>query len=410
MEIAQVKSLPEPVLKNIFHHLRLINPALVLRFSSPCYQEVIPSLYESIEITDRTVDSILYGAIRQPHPLGKESTEAVCGIHPHEVNIDWYSRKVQALTNVKKLSFVDVEGMIRFIRTLNDTENFPHSSMGPKPKRYRRLFPNLEFLKMSRECVKAVSNTKSKENVRNNESRVEDFPCEIIEIDDVEDGEQTITHVSRRSTLAEHERDREADRNMLFKFEWTINPHIEPRYICLDYRFDHDGSRQFHSYLDLELNMAEEGVETIHTHFGTSKKIKCNFGKKRIINLPSPSLNKSRRTGKITKQSSNPLGVGDIDLDKLLEKEAEIVVETFKSSTCPLLEEAQLWRSQSQIKIEYCVPYASECINLVDGKMKLDFVEEDANEEYSDYFENWRKYIEIVDLEDTEVCQVCGKL
>ncbi|OCF71059.1 hypothetical protein I204_08295 [Kwoniella mangroviensis CBS 8886] len=127
------KHLPEEVLQQILIYLKDIAPSLFLRLSHDLCDKYVSSVYRSVRLSGENVESFLYGAMKTPGLGHIEETYEGCGVHKHEINIDWYSDKTHALSLVRKLEFTDVESMKKFSQIVGDKIEFSYGlSSGEK--------------------------------------------------------------------------------------------------------------------------------------------------------------------------------------------------------------------------------------------------------------------------------------
>ncbi|WWD00895.1 hypothetical protein V866_007833 [Kwoniella sp. B9012] len=354
------KPLPEEVLQHILNDLKDISPSLFLRLSHDLYDEYVSSVYRSVRLSGDNVESFLYGAMKTPGLEHIEKTHGGCGVHIHEINIDWYSDKTHALSLVRKLEFTDVESMKKFSQIVGDKEKFSYGSCGPKPRRYRMLFPMLRHLIFGAQDTPGLS---------------------IVPV---------------------------------------LNPHINPRFICEAHRYRLSGGKR--TDLSLDLDLAPGGTRTIHTYLGRDKQFTSFFGTLRVLalepsrDISTPLLNTRLSSGEKEVLSSKIFEYIPLDFSYIIEKEATNIVEMFKCSTGGIVDRAKRKNYSGPVKLQYCVPsrYTFGLSSLVDQKMKEAIGEVEPDRGYwsingDEYVRRWQDYVEIMDLAGSDVCETCGQ-
>ncbi|WWC86613.1 uncharacterized protein L201_001490 [Kwoniella dendrophila CBS 6074] len=127
MDPSQLALLPEEVLSMILDFLKILSPSLVLRLSSQHYDKNVSDVYKTVCVSGKTAESVVLGAMRP----SSDTQIRICGMHSHEVDVNWNSRKVTALTHVKKLEFVDAEGIVNFQSVLSQPHELEEDMQVP---------------------------------------------------------------------------------------------------------------------------------------------------------------------------------------------------------------------------------------------------------------------------------------
>ncbi|OCF54005.1 hypothetical protein L486_08512 [Kwoniella mangroviensis CBS 10435] len=303
------KHLPEEVLQQILIYLKDIAPSLFLRLSHDLYDKYVSSVYRSVRLSGENVESFLYGAMKTPGLGHIEETYEGCGVHKHEINIDWYSDKTHALSLVRKLEFTDVESMKKFSQIVGDKKEFSYGFSG----RERTDF-------------------------------------------------------------------------------------------------------------SLDLDFARGGTRTIHTYLGRNKQFTSFFGTLRVLaiepslDICTPLMNPRLSSGEKEVLCSKNVEYIPLDYSHIIEKEATNVVEMFKCSIGGIIDRAKRKNHSGPVKLQCFVPsrYTIGLRSLVDHKMKeaVGKVEPDRGHwsvNGDEYVRRWQEYVEIMDLEGSDVCESCGR-
>nr|XP_018999099.1 uncharacterized protein I203_08361 [Kwoniella mangroviensis CBS 8507]OCF62560.1 hypothetical protein I203_08361 [Kwoniella mangroviensis CBS 8507] len=332
------KHLPEEVLQQILIYLKDIAPSLFLRLSHDLYDKYVSSVYRSVRLSGENVESFLYGAMKTPGLGHIEETYEGCGVHKHEINIDWYSDKTHALSLVRKLEFTDVESMKKFSQIVGDKKEFSYGSQDT---------PDLSIVPV-------------------------------------------------------------------------INPHINPQFICENHRYRFSGRER--TDFSLDLDFARGGTRTIHTYLGRNKQFTSFFGTLRVLaiepslDICTPLMNPRLSSGEKEVLCSKNVEYIPLDYSHIIEKEATNVVEMFKCSIGGIIDRAKRKNHSGPVKLQCFVPsrYTIGLRSLVDHKMKeaVGKVEPDRGHwsvNGDEYVRRWQEYVEIMDLEGSDVCESCGR-
>ncbi|WWC68211.1 uncharacterized protein I206_102134 [Kwoniella pini CBS 10737] len=343
----QIHLLPKEIISFIQEELYEVNPALIFKLKEPHYDEFLLPAYTHIRIKGEIVDSLLLGAIKlRPSTIGRTSHwRSRCDFTSPEININWdYSRKVEAFTHTKTLEFIDLEGILKFSHLIGNKSNYS-SRANIKPKRYRMLFPKVNTLIFTAESIKGlfspitvVSITQNKTKVPIIQTRIKQHarkrtsPCPSKQTSRSSTGPPIVTDsnsnlkdksISKRKIESE-----KSDENVVtqvklknptsIEFQYALNPHIRPLYICMDYRFD-----QYLKLSDKCLSVRSGGVKTIHGYLGDEKVYRPIDGKLRILNI----FRQDQRDG----------SMDTIAVDSLIEQEAREIANHYWKYVCQAL-------------------------------------------------------------------------